>query len=308
MMSHLPTGRLAQQLEALPRPQVRAAIYLAAAFLLLADLTLPMIGMVALYVPLVCAAAWRLGERETYLFALASTMLSLVPIRLDPHAHWTVTLASQAVLRLACSLFLAAMVRSFRRAFDRERFMARRDMMTGAMNKATFERYAEKMIQAAAAVDRALLLATIDMDDFKGLNDRHGHAAGDAVLRAFALSAAAALRRRDAFGRIGGDEFALLISVGSAQEGRETAAQLHERLNAVLAEGTHPVTFTMGAIVAFPVADSTRAGLMHEADRAMYRAKKHRRGSLHVESVGRDLLRSRRGQHVKQAVESPATV
>lgn len=291
-MDHLPIGRLALQLEALTTPAVRMAIVVAATVLLVADLSFPMIGMLPLYVPLVCAAAWRLSESETYVIAIAVALVSLAPIVVEAPVQWTITFSAQAVLRIGCSIFIAAILRSFRRAFDRERFMARRDLMTGAMNKATFERHAEKMIHAAAAVDRPLLLATIDLDDFKAINDKHGHAAGDAVLRAFAASASTVLRRRDSFGRLGGDEFALLASVDSLEDGRNTAHQLHERLNLVLADLPHPVTFSMGALVLFPDAVSRRARLMHETDRLMYRAKLQRKGSLQMEVRGGSSPRS----------------
>ncbi|MFC3216353.1 GGDEF domain-containing protein [Novosphingobium panipatense] len=104
--------------------------------------------------------------------------------------------------------FVAAIVLSFRRSFDREHHLAARDRMTDALNKETFRERVIHRLDLAVPARQSFLLAILDLDDFKGINNRHGHVAGDEVLRAFAQGARKAIRREDDFGRIGGDEFA----------------------------------------------------------------------------------------------------
>lgn len=147
-----------------------------------------------LYVPLICTAGWSLGQRQAYLVAIVATILSVSPSLGGNGDQPLANLGLEVLIRLSSYGFIAVIISSFRRSFDRERFMARRDLMTGAMNKAAFERDAETLLRAAGASGTIMLLATIDLDDFKGLNDRHGHAAGDKALRAFASGVAAVLR------------------------------------------------------------------------------------------------------------------
>ncbi|GAA0439598.1 MULTISPECIES: GGDEF domain-containing protein [Sphingomonas] len=196
MMRHLPIGRLAERLEAWPAWQAWLTIIAAAAALASVDHANPGIGMGPLYVPLICAAGWSLGERQAYLVAVAAAILSISSYLGGYGDQRPVPLGVEVLIRLSSYILIAVIISSFRRSFNRERFMARRDLMTGAMNKAAFERHAEKLLRTACAAGRTMLLATIDLDDFKALNDQQGHAAGDAALRAFAAGAAGVLRRQ----------------------------------------------------------------------------------------------------------------
>ena len=84
--------------------------------------------------------------------------------------------------------------------------LAVRDRMTDALNKETFRERVIHRLDLAVPARQSFLLAILDLDDFKGLNNRHGHVAGDEVLRTFAQGARGIIRREDDFGRIGGDE------------------------------------------------------------------------------------------------------
>src|SRR3546814_6909758 len=82
------------------------------------------------------------------------------------------------------------------------------------------------------------------------------------------------MRREDLIGRIGGDEFALLVRVPSIAEGQGIARDIHARLSAVLAQSRYPVTCSMGALLIPPEVPRTISELIHAADQAMYRAKR----------------------------------
>ena len=120
--------------------------------------------------------------------------------------------------------FIAATITSFRRSYDRELFHAHRDRMTGT-------RSTRKSFTVAAQGDRrcghnelTLLLIILDLDDFKAVNNREGHRAGDEVLQTFAKGASSIMRHEDLIGRIGGNEFALLVCVPSIAEARASRA------------------------------------------------------------------------------------
>ena len=87
--------------------------------------------------------------------------------------------------------------------------LATRDGLTGLLNRSTFTSYAEQTI---AAVGAGIGLLIIDADDFKDINDRFGHAAGDEALRVIAQAIKAPLRSHDACGRLGGEEFGVLLT------------------------------------------------------------------------------------------------
>lgn len=85
------------------------------------------------------------------------------------------------------------------------------DPLTGVLTRRAFRQAAELEMVRAARTGRPLTLALLDLDDFKGINDRHGHAEGDNVLKGLTVAWKAALRRDDVIGRFGGDEFVLLL-------------------------------------------------------------------------------------------------
>ncbi len=143
----------------------------------------------------------------------------------------------------------------------RLRRLAQRDPLTGALNRRGFEERAHKRPLAAAARSERRLLV-IDLDDFKGYNDRHGHAAGDALLVELATAWRACLPRSDALARTGGDEFAILLR----STGSEKTSHLAERLREA-----HPARWSYG-VVTWRAGDDLDTALS-SADQAMYAAK-----------------------------------
>jgi diguanylate cyclase (GGDEF)-like protein len=121
----------------------------------------------------------------------------------------------------------------------------------------------------------------LDLDHFKRLNDAHGHAAGDAVLRAVAISLAATVRPTDVLARTGGEELVVLGLVGDPDE----AARLAERLRTAVANTRtadgHAVTASIGIALTRPVDDDDPTDglwrLIDRADAAMYEAKQQGR-------------------------------
>jgi diguanylate cyclase (GGDEF)-like protein len=149
------------------------------------------------------------------------------------------------------------------------------DPLTRLPNRAGFGEAARRALAAAAREGRPLAVAVVDLDHFKRINDGWGHAAGDAVLRGAATAFQGALRPGDVLGRIGGEEFALLLPGATAEEGRAVL----ERLRVAAAEVPHPgapalrVSASAGlAALAAPDWAALEAAL-RSADAALYAAK-----------------------------------
>ncbi len=273
MDSLLPSGRLAESLYSLSRETAWLAVLIAVTGIAWVDCHYPAIGLAPLYLPVVCAAAWSLGGRASYIVAIVAAILAVMPsIRQDAELAPGI-LAAKTAVRVICFVVVATAINSFRRSFERERYHAHRDRMTGTLNKQVFHSRAAKAVAEAGRTGATLLLVILDLDDFKTINSTHGHGAGDEVLRTFASGAASIMRREDLIGRIGGDEFGLLVRVPSIAEGQGFAADVHTRLTAVLAEARYPVTCSMGALIVPPSAPRDLGELMHAADVAMYQAK-----------------------------------
>jgi diguanylate cyclase (GGDEF)-like protein len=161
------------------------------------------------------------------------------------------------------------------------------DELTGLPNRRRF--LSEGGRELARARRRSLFVAAamIDFDDFKGINDNHGHAAGDAVLREFGAIMAKEARAEDLTCRIGGDEFAVLtISSTGAAGIRKLCERLRARVENLEVRDDSgaraPVTISAG--IAFCAAESL-AGLdrlMADADTALYAAKRRGRNGLVV--------------------------
>ncbi|MGZ9719084.1 GGDEF domain-containing protein [Rhizobium miluonense] len=181
---------------------------------------------------------------------------------------------------------IAAIVSRFHASYERERFAARRDWVTGTLNRQAFEQKAQAMLRIAGEQGWPMLLVYLDLDGFKSVNDRHGHDAGDQVLKRFGVEGRLALRREDCFGRMGGDEFALLMKLPSKDEAQQVAEKLHKRFSAALADTGYEVTCSMGALAVQPGVGAVHIeALMRSVDRLMYGAKNGGKDGLRYATV-----------------------
>ena len=151
---------------------------------------------------------------------------------------------------------------------------ARHDPLTELANRARFAAMLNEKVQACERSGGQFTVLFVDIDDFKPVNDLHGHAVGDELLRAFATRLRAGVREGDAVARIGGDEFALLIDGHSPQELQPIALQLVDRLSRPYAirDLTIKASASIGA-AGYPEDGRSVEALLEAADAAMYSAK-----------------------------------
>lgn len=154
--------------------------------------------------------------------------------------------------------------------------LAQIDGLSGVMNRRAFLEAAEQRLQVSAERQRPCVVALIDIDHFKTINDVYGHAAGDAVIRRMADFLNGAVRRTDLVGRLGGDEFALLVEVPRSQ-----AYELLERLRQRVAthdwmlsdDGQPRLSLSMGMVETGGETGYALDDLLQAADAALYVAK-----------------------------------
>jgi diguanylate cyclase (GGDEF)-like protein len=164
------------------------------------------------------------------------------------------------------------------------RFMrlARRDGLTGIFNRQHFVSEAARHLQYCGKSGRDACLVLIDLDHFKAVNDTHGHAVGDRVLKRAVAACQAHLRSTDVFGRLGGEEFGMLLPECELDQ---VLARVEEMRVAIAAVSTDQQVSGVPVSASFGVATAARSGyelrqLMTEADDALYEAKRTGRNRI----------------------------
>lgn len=162
-----------------------------------------------------------------------------------------------------------------KRAEERLAFLADHDPLTGLLNRRRFQEELERHVALARRYGHEGALLYMDLDQFKYINDTFGHQSGDRFLLATAQRLTAALRRSDVLGRLGGDEFGVILP----ETGAEEAVRVAEHLLAALRpeDGESPAVGASIGIVAFPRHGERAGDLLARADMAMYAAKERGR-------------------------------
>jgi diguanylate cyclase (GGDEF)-like protein len=159
--------------------------------------------------------------------------------------------------------------------------LAQTDELTGALNRRGFFEAAERELARATRDSTETALLVVDVDDLKGVNDRHGHSLGDALLAQVAQTLAGRSRRGDIVGRLGGDEFAVVLPGAGLDAAENLAHELEHLLRSAVVETlSGPVVAT--ASVGVAATDGRRTGvvrLLARADVDMYRRKKKRKSA-----------------------------
>jgi len=187
-----------------------------------------------------------------------------------------------ATLTLPC-LSVGMVMLAHDRLADRMERLATFDDLTGVLARRAFIARAEAILEAAVATRSTLSIAILDIDNFKVTNDRFGHAAGDKTLAHVASVISREVRQGDLVGRIGGEEFALLLPSTT----REDAGRLVNRLRAIVAasgagvQGRDVVSTLSAGVDEFGEGD-TLAAVMARADAALYAAKANGRNCVVV--------------------------
>ncbi|MEO8739387.1 MAG: diguanylate cyclase [Casimicrobiaceae bacterium] len=233
------------------------------------------ISVSALYLFAILTVTWNCGAAWGFVFVVVASAFQVALGLLQGHP-FTSTLyffyAQGNILFEYCVVVFLTI--QLRRLFERERHTARVDILTGVRNRQGFYEVLESEIERHVRNGASFCLAYIDVDDFKGVNDRYGHAEGDRLLEAVGHVTAKSIRRSDTVGRLGGDEFAVLFPETNQAE----ALAIEYKLRSALTTITQPrpwwsVSFSVG-IATFASMPSSADAAMAYVDQLMYRAKR----------------------------------
>ncbi len=237
-----------------------------------------------LYFMPVALIAWGFGRRLSFAIA-ALAMLSWETSNQLTGVHYSTPFveAWNLIVQLGALIGFAVVVATLRTQIARETELSRFDALTGIANRRVFHERLEQELRRTRRTKKPLVIACIDVDDFKQVNDRGGHAAGDALLVRIAKAAQSICRESDLAARLGGDEFALLLPECEAADATSVLARLQTRLREPEEVGAPAVSLSIGAVCfADPPMSSDEA--MRTADALMYRVKHGGKNDLRVES------------------------
>ena len=184
---------------------------------------------------------------------------------------WNVVFLTLGLLTLPCLMLGTIMIIHDRMLAEREQ-EANTDFLTGLLSRKAWWLQAERYCAQALRTRRPLTLLLLDIDHFKRINDLHGHAVGDAVLRHFGLLAIATLRSSDHAGRVGGEEFAVMFPDSRGEAVMEVAGRLLESVRRTpCGHGGGAISYTFSAGVAEWIPGENLQSLFERADRCTRR-------------------------------------
>jgi diguanylate cyclase (GGDEF)-like protein len=224
-------------------------------------------------------AAWFLGPWMLGVNMVATVLACLLAMwsSYDSPLALAVQVGVNSGVLNAASSGVYVLRRRVQRLLEATQALSHQDPLTGLANRRFLVEQAPRVWRQARREGSRVAAMVLDLDHFKALNDAHGHAAGDAVLRAVAASLAATVRPSDVLARTGGEEMIVLGLVSDPVEANQLAERLRSAVRTSRTAEGHSVTASIGIALARPV-DGEDAGdamwrLVDQADGAMYQAK-----------------------------------
>jgi diguanylate cyclase (GGDEF)-like protein len=221
----------------------------------------------------VAMAAWALGKHSGLSYAILAAMVWLVSNLLSGQIFSNMFFGVwNTLIRFGFYGVVTILLTELHSALEEERLLASTDPLTGALNRRSFNGLAEKKMIHAEVNGRPYTVVYIDLDNFKPINDKQGHAIGDMVLKAVVDTIQKQIRIADISARFGGDEFAILL----ADIGQDDAKRIVQRLRKALLEKMDmhvwDITFSIGVLTFLTMPHSVEE-MVRLTDELMYEVK-----------------------------------
>lgn len=238
------------------------------------------VSMSVFYLGPVAIAAWY-AERPTgvAITVLSCTCWYFADLAAGSRYSHPAIPVWNALVRFGFFFITALLLSSLRKSFRNQQYQARTDGLTGLFARRAFEDRLKHDILLAQRRKGCLTLAYVDVDDFKAVNDAHGHAGGDRVLREIGRVLKESIRFTDTAARVGGDEFALVFPDADAQGAHQIVSKLNQELHKALVAHNWKVTCSIGVVTFMDSAISVEHAIA-AADEVMYRVKHQGKGAV----------------------------
>jgi diguanylate cyclase (GGDEF)-like protein len=285
------------------------AIVMVALIGVLDSRTEPDLSLALLYLVPIFQATWFAGRRAgVFMSCLSAAVWVLIRSLATSGEHASLTFYWNALTQLGIFMIVTYVVSIqlvLKKTLEKEQNLARTDFLTRAMNRRAFSDILAAEVSRSARYDHPLSLAYIDLDNFKDVNDQHGHAEGDSVLQVVVGAINKTIRSTDTVARIGGDEFVVLFP----ETGSEAVARIidvHDNIASAMRENKWPVTSSIGLVTCTPPLVPPE-NIIKEAEKLMYAAKSE--GKNRVKGAALSPMRSlgERGNDHRNRVARPLT-
>lgn len=220
------------------------------------DMTLVSIGVV-----LLPCTIWLLFQPSPIQFGMALSILVFAAF------------ATRATHKMSQALEIAfRLTREMEQANSISTRAAQTDELTGLKSRRAFFEHAQQLYNECKAKRQGLCAVMLDMDHFKHINDTYGHQVGDQVLREMGAVISSSFRATDIHGRLGGEEFAILLPNTSIEVATQIAERLIDTIAGLMIEPVHHISASLG-VASTEACNKDLHSLMNDADKALYRAK-----------------------------------
>jgi diguanylate cyclase (GGDEF)-like protein len=229
-------------------------------------------------------AGKQLGIAASICSALAWSIADVMAGHPYPHPaiyYWN------TAIRFGFFIVVALLLAALRKSLKHEQELARTDYLTGAANMHSFFDLLQREIDLSQRYKQPLTLAYIDLDNFKIINDRFGHNAGNKVLCAIVNCAKSQLRKTDIVARLGGDEFAFLLPRTDQEAAQVIISKVHLSLLDEMQKINLPATFSIGVLTSNDEPHTTDE-LVRMADNLMYSVKNNGKNGINYSVLTKD--------------------
>jgi len=198
-----------------------------------------------------------------------------------------------AIVGFSFLIVFGLMLGGLRRAYNHQKGLARTDYLTKLANARAFYESTELEIIRSRRYEHPFTLAYLDMDDFKAVNDKHGHSEGDRLLKTFGEAAERNLRETDLVARLGGDEFAILLPETDVGDAQIAIEKLRQALLSEMHKNGWIVTFSIGVVTCLAPPDSVTE-VLKRGDNLAYEAKKSGKNTVKYDVIAQKALLARK--------------
>lgn len=278
---------VARKLERMTRTRTLGlSIFGVAVIGVLDELTGYELSLSLLYLLPVAVAGWYVGRGAGVAIAALAGLAWMVAGWSAGRHYSTIELAAwNTFVRFGFFVITSLLLSALRASQNELRRLARTDSLTGLWSRQGFEDRLQHDLAISLRHSTPITLVYIDVDDFKSINDRFGHAAGDEVLRTIGQVLRAAIRKADSAARMGGDEFALILPETDADGATQLVGKLADQLKAALVGHPQNASCSIGVVTMRQPGAST-VDIVAAADAVMYQVKGA--GKAHVAFSVRD--------------------